>query len=156
MAKAQIRPNLAPLGEAPLSPSAGASRPLAPPSQVLPCQVLLPHPLPLPLPQPPEGALGSRVCLSHPLNLISACPDPGSRLVLPQLPVPVALLWRIAPGLLEPALPFLRGELVSPGMSIRSWHTHESSAAYRSLKALSQAGKRWAVTNPPGPPAGRA
>lgn len=71
-----------PTWEAPLSPSArsfkalGASQPSpslpsppAPPSATAPASAT------------PRGPSGSRVCLSHPLNLISACPDPGSRLV---------------------------------------------------------------------------
>lgn len=81
-----------PGGEAPVGLPAGASSPSAPLSTTFPCQVLSTHPLPLlPLIQPPKRALGSNVCLSNPLNLISV---PTLALVwfCLQLPAPVALL----------------------------------------------------------------
>ena len=116
MTKAHIWPNLAPLGEAPLSPSAGASRPSAPPSQVLPCQVLLPYPLPLP-PLPSATQVGPRE-QSLPLPPFEpdfCMPRPWQPSGLASASGTCCSSWRIALGLLEPALPLIRGELVSPG-----------------------------------------
>lgn len=147
MTKAHIRPNLAPLGEAPLSPSAGASRPSAPPGQVLLCQVLLPHPLPLPpLPSATQGGPREQSLPLPPFEPDFCMPRPWQPSGLASASGICCSSWRIAPGLLEPALPLIRGELVSPGMSIRSWHT---SAAYRSIKAF---GKMLGCNQPSGAP----
>ena len=96
--------------------------------------------------QPPKWALGSRVCLCHPLNLISACPDPGSHLVLPQLPVPVALLG---------GLPWGSWNLPYPSY-VESWWVRECPSGLGTPQlptgALRPLGKRWACNQPSGAP----
>lgn len=113
ISQAQIRPNLAPPREAtPLRscrsfkaacPSASQPSPSLPSP---PCPTLC-H---CPCTHAPEGALGEQnLPLSHPLNLIPACPDPGNRLVL-QLPVPSTLLWRGLPRVTDLPCPSYIGE----------------------------------------------